>query len=250
MNRIVNSPVLIFIFSFTMLWLSAIVGAFFRGRLDEEQREVFGAVEGGALTLLGLLIGFTFSMAVNRYDQRKHYEEAEANTIGTEYLRAGLLPGADAAKVRELLRNYLHQRELFYTTRDVQQVRQIDSNTDQLEKELWSVVEGDAVAQPLPTHTLAVSGMNDVLDSRGWTEAAWRNRIPTAAWVLLFAIAICCNFLIGYGARQTSIGLFMVLPLAVSVSFFLLAELDNPLTGVVRVQPENLSTLSETLSGR
>ena len=40
-----------------------------------------------SLTLPGLIIGFTFSMAIDRYDQRKNYEEAEANAIGTEYLR-------------------------------------------------------------------------------------------------------------------------------------------------------------------
>jgi hypothetical protein len=57
--------------------------------------------------LLGLIIGFSFSMATSRYDQRKNYEEAEANAIGTEYVRADLLPAADAATVRTLLRKYL-----------------------------------------------------------------------------------------------------------------------------------------------
>ena len=58
------------------------------------------------LTLLGLIIGFSFSMAISRYDQRKVYEEAEANAIGTEYVRADLLPAGDAARVRALLRDY------------------------------------------------------------------------------------------------------------------------------------------------
>ena len=55
------------------------------------------AVLAATLTLLGLIIGFSFSMAISRYDQRKNYEEAEANAIGTEYVRADLLPAADAA---------------------------------------------------------------------------------------------------------------------------------------------------------
>ena len=49
-------------------------------------------------------------MAISRYDLRKNYEEAEANAIGTEYVRAGLLPAADAAVVRALLRKYLDLR--------------------------------------------------------------------------------------------------------------------------------------------
>jgi hypothetical protein len=104
--------------------------------LEEEEREDFGVVQAATLTLVGLLIGFTFSMAVSRYDQRKNYEEAEANAIGTRYVRADLLAAADAARVGELLRAYLDQRVLFYTPRDASQLRQIDTHTAQLQSEL------------------------------------------------------------------------------------------------------------------
>lgn len=70
--------------------------------------------------------------------------------------------------------------------------------------------------------------MNDVLNSQGYTQAAWWNRIPVTAWVLLATIAIGCNLLIGYGAHRTNKLLFLVLPLAVSISFFLIADIDSP----------------------
>jgi hypothetical protein len=245
----VNYPLLVFVCSFIVFWLSALVGAFFRKTrpLAEDQREDFGVIQAAALTLLGLLIGFTFSMAIERYEQRKNYEEAEANAIGTEYVRANLLPAADAARVHELLRNYLDQRIQFYNVRGAQRLRQIETNTSQLENELWSIVQARAALQPTPVVTLATSGMNDVLNSQGYTQAAWWNRIPVAAWILVAAIAIGCNLLIGYGARRTSTILFMVLPLAVSVSFFLIADIDSPRRGVIRVQPQNLMSLSQTL---
>jgi hypothetical protein len=132
MNSIVDYPALLFVLSFIALWLSSLAGGFLRNRrgpLEESERGDLGVVEGAAMTLLSLLIGFSFSMAINRYDQRKNYEEAEANAIGTEYVRADLLPAADAARVRELLKSYLDQRVLFYITRDKQQLRQIDSDT-------------------------------------------------------------------------------------------------------------------------
>jgi len=250
MNNLVNFPLLVFTLSFLALWLSAFVGAFFRKRLrplEENEREDFGVVQAAALTLLALLVGFTFSMAVGRYEQRKIYEEAEANAIGTEYVRAGLLPAADAARVRLLLSDYLDQRLLFYTTSNDQQLRQIDTNTVQLQNDLWSVVQDRAAAQPTPIVALAVAGMNDVLNSQGYTQAAWWNRIPVEAWVLLIAIAIGCNLLIGYGAHRTSAFLFMVLPLAVSISFFLIADIESPRSGVIRVQPQNLLSLSQTV---
>jgi hypothetical protein len=140
--------------------------------LKEEVRNDFGVVLGATLTLLGLLIGFSFSMAVSRYDQRKNYEEQEANAIGTEYVRADLLPAADAAKVRALLKAYLAQRILQYKARGPQKIRQLDAQITQLQAEMWSVVARYGAGQQSAVTALAVSGMNDVLNSQGYTQAA------------------------------------------------------------------------------
>ncbi len=89
------------------LWLSVRIGVCFRDRrqsAEENEREVFGTIMTAILTLLGLIVGFSFSMASYRYDQRKVLEEAEANAIGTEYVRADFQPAPDAAKIRALLR--------------------------------------------------------------------------------------------------------------------------------------------------
>ena len=101
MNNVTNNPLLVFVFSFFVLWLSARIGALvlrMQRKLAEEIHEDFGVILAATLTLLALIIGFSFSMATSRYDQRKNYEEAEANAIGTEYVRADLLPATDAAK--------------------------------------------------------------------------------------------------------------------------------------------------------
>jgi hypothetical protein len=259
MSNVTDYPVLVFVLSFFTLWLSAQIGVSVLRRqrsLGEEIREDFGVILAATLTLLGLIIGFSFSMAVSRYDQRKNLEEAEANAIGTEYVRADLLPPADAARVRALLRSYVDQRVLFYTTHDLfhttgvaQQLRQIDTRTAQLQAELWSAVQAPAVAQPSPVVALAVSGMNDVLNSQGYTQAAWWNRIPIAAWGLMVLIAVCCNLLIGYGTRNPGMerALLLILPLVVSIAFLLIADIDSPRGGVIRVSPQNLLSLAESL---
>ncbi len=245
-------PWLLLVVSIATLWLAAWIGAsgFRKTRLQvESSREDFAVVQGATLTLLGLIIGFTFSMAIGRYDQRKNFEEEEANAIGTEFLRADLLPAADAAKVRALLVSYLDQRVLFYTTRDDEALRGIDATTAKLQSELWAAVRTPAVAQPSPLTALAVAGMNDVLNTQGYTLAAWRNRIPLAAWALMMAIAICATLLIGIGTKNARGGsrLLLVLPLVVSIAFFLIADIDSPRRGVIRVVPQNLMGLAESL---
>ena len=252
MNHLLDFPRLFFGLSFVLLCLSEWIGVFFRkrrGNLEGEEREDFNLITAATLTLLGLIIGFSFSMAISRYDQRKNYEADEANAVGTEYVRADLLPAPDAARVRALLRNYLAQRVLFYTTHDDGRLRQIDAATAQLKIELWSVVQAEAAVHPTPVVALAVAGMNDVLNAQGYTEAAWRNRIPGTAWGLMVVIGICGNLLIGYGERSPKAKglLLLVLPFVVSISFFLIAEIDSPRAGMIRVHPQNLESLSRTL---
>src|ERR1700738_1281735 len=123
-------PFLILAVSLLIFWTAAWVGSTLRGRQSDQKKDDhddFAFVLGGTLTMLGLIIGFTFSMAVNRYDQRKNYEEQEANAIGTEYVRADLLPAADAATVRGLLKTYLDERVLFYTTRDADELAKVNA---------------------------------------------------------------------------------------------------------------------------
>jgi hypothetical protein len=94
---------------------------------------------------------------------------------------------------------------------------------------------------------LLVSGMNDVINSQRSTQAAWLNRIPVAAWALMGIIGIGCCWLIGYRARRTDWLAFLVVPVAVSICFFLIADLDSPRGGAIRVTPQNLSSLSQSL---
>jgi|SRR5450432_1827366 hypothetical protein len=252
MGKLTNYPMLLFLLSLLLLWISAHAGAKFRKnrlRMEAEEREDFNVIVAATLTLLGLIIGFSFSMATARYDQRKNYEEEEANAIGTEYLRADLLPPTDRTNVRALLLDYLDKRILFYITGDDAQRHQVNLETAKLQGDLWSAVQVPASAQPTPLVALAVAGMNDVLNSQGYTQAAWRNRIPLAAWGLMAVMAICCNILIGYVIPRTEKRTiaFLVLPLVVSISFFMIAEIDSPRGGIIRVLPQNLSTLSDSL---
>jgi protein-S-isoprenylcysteine O-methyltransferase Ste14 len=243
-----DHPLLIALVSFVALFACTNIAAkaHRKGRLlNEDERADLDLITNSTLTLLALLIGFTFSMAMNRYDLRKQYEEAEANAIGTEYNRIGLLPRSDEINVRALLKRYLEQRLLFYTTRDTRQLEEIEACTDRIQVDLWSAIETSAAAERTMTIPLVAGGMNEVLDSQGRTQAAWWNRIPVAAWSLMGAVAVWASLLVGYTARHPERKLWLaILPLILATAFFLIADLDSPRGGIILVHPHNLESLS------
>ena len=189
-------------------------------------------------------------MAIDRHDQREIFEEGEANAIGTEYLRADLLPPKAAAATKDLLIQYIDQRILFYSKQSPEKIQEIRSKTDQLQNALWNEILPVIKTQNTPTMALVASGMNDVLNSQGYVQAAWWNRIPFTAWALMAAIAICANLLVGFGARnfEKNTGLFMIFPFVISVSFFLIADIDSPRGGVIRIEARNLVALKNNLT--
>jgi hypothetical protein len=242
MQAIIDNPFVIFLILFAAQWCAAYFGEFLRRTvraLDADERDDFGTVLGATLTLLGLIIGFSFAMAVSRYDQRKTYEEAEANAIGTEFVRADLLPAEDATRVRELLKSYVNQRIAFYLGAG-------DANVEaKLQSDLWSTVAHAARGDPSPVMALVVSGMNDVLNSQGYTQAAWWNRIPISAWGLMGLIAVLSNMLLGYREQKTSTLVILILPIIASIAFFLIADIDSPRGGIIHVAPQNLIAVSQ-----
>ena len=251
MINLIEYPIVAFVVAVPLLSLVAQAGVRFRRwrPLDDETRQDFNVLLGAALTFLALIIGFSFSMASGRFDQRKNYEEAEANAIGTEYVRADLLPASDAAKVRSLLKAYLDQRILFYMRQDDQELAQIVARTTQLQTELWTAIKGPAAASPTPITALVVAGMNDVLNSQGYAQAAFWYRLPMSAWLFMGCISICCNFLVGYGLRSTSTarGPLFVFPLFIALAIAFISDIDSPRRGVIRVVPQNLISLANSL---
>ena len=251
MGEFFNHPLLVFTVTLAGMGVAVHAGALIgraAGRVgDDDKSDHMIVITNASLGLLALIIGFTFSMALSRYEQRKNYEEEEANAIGTEYVRADLLPASDAAEVRRLLIRYLGQRLLFYGARDAQQIEAVDRETTKVQAEMWSVVQRAARAEPTAPVALAVWGMNDALNRQSYTQAAWWNRIPYGAWALLISLAVVCNLLIGYIAQEMGALLLTVLPFLVAVSLCLIADIDSPRQGLILVAPQNLISLAQSL---
>jgi hypothetical protein len=244
-------PDFIFVVTVAVMFGAGVAGSSARRRQPPSGvHEDLGVLLSATLTLLGLLIGFSFSMGASRYDQRKNFEEEEANAIGTEYVRAELLPAAQAAQTKQLLATYLGERILWYTAPSNAQLAPIDAETARLQGRLWESVRVTAAQHQTPINSLVAAGMNDVLNAQGYTQAAWRNRIPNAAWILLFIIGVVCNFLYAFNASREGLAILRVgiLPLIVATTFYLVADIDSPRGGLIHVAPQNLITLEESFT--
>ncbi len=181
MTSLLDNPIGLFILTLTGLWLIALAGFYCQKiwrPLRREEQDEFKSVLGACLTLLGLIVGFSFAMSVNRYDMRKGLEESEANAIGTEFVRADLLPAPAASALKDALKAYLERRVTFYDVEDPALVARAEQEGARLQSDIWTIVRNAASAQPTPITALAVAGANDVINAQGYVLAAWRNRIP------------------------------------------------------------------------
>ena len=252
MRQLLDHPTLMGIACFLFLWtVTSLTVKYVHGRKprDPDTKDDFGVLLTAVLTLLGLVIGFTFSMAINRYDERKSLEAAEANAIGTEYVRTQLMPAADAAAVRRLLKEYTEQRILYYGAHSPADLNQIAVGRAALQDRLWASVLPLAGSQPTPLSALVVAGMNDVLNSQGYAHAAWLNRIPVEAWALLLLLALLANSMLVFSARSlhTYSLLLVILPAVVAVSLMLIADIDSPRGGLITVAAPNLRILVSSM---
>jgi hypothetical protein len=253
MPKLIDYPVIVLAIAFLLQVAAALVGDIVRRRTRPPASDVAGdykTIMPSALTLLALIVGFSFSMAVSRYDQRKSYEEEEANAIGTEYARADILPSAQAAHVHDLLIKYTDLRIQFYELHDLSRFDEIATRTSDLQSTLWASVVGPAAAQPSPLTALLLSGMNDVLNTQGYTQAAFWNRVPSGAWLLMIFVATASNFLIGYTEQRSKRGTLLVLPFILAIPLLLIADIDTPHGGLIRVVPQNLLALAHSLLPR
>ncbi len=246
-----QSPFAILLISLAVLggsvWCGGTLLNKYKNKIVWDQSD-FNLVQSATLTLLSLIIGFTFSMAIGRFDQRKVLEEAEANAISTAYLRADMLSQESRAQVKKILLEYLDQRILFYSAQETE-LKQINTRTAELQNKLWSVTAAAANAHPTPTTALAVASISDAISSEGHSQGASWNTIPRSAWWLLAVIAVCANLMFGFGSRHFNShrSILLTLPVIISITFFLIADIDSPRSGSIRVVPQNLLNLAQAL---
>lgn len=228
------------------------IGRFVQDRTDTEIKTLTGSIQASILGLLALLLGFTFSMSMQRYDNRSQALISEANAIGTAILRVQLLPTEYQNKASHLLREYVDQRiaigKLDLTRRE--QRKDYNDRISKLQTDLWALAVLAVNDDPRPVTTGAfVTSLNELIDSQGKRNALLQMHVPEVVLFLLFVVFIASGGILGYSSGLT--GKRVVAP-TIMVSFliamivFIIIDLDRPKRGLIQVDQGSMLVLRES----
>lgn len=224
------------------------LGKYRRSRHEQEKEAPLGTMVGATLGLLAFVLAFTFGLAAARFDARRQALLDEANAIGTTYLRAGMLPER-GEQIRGLLRDYVGIR-LEAVQSD--NVTEAIGRSEDIQQKMWT--EAETVGQKNPNSIvvgLFVQSLNQMIDLHAVRmQAGLRSRIPGAIWLGLFAVAALSLATMGYHAGLSGTRRSLA-TLAVAVTFSvvieLIADLDRPQEGVLRVSQQALLDVQRSI---
>lgn len=220
---------------------------------DEGGRSHVTGLQSALLGLLALLLGFTFAMAVNRYDLRKSLVIEEANAISKVYWRSQLAPEPQRTELARLLRDYVAARvKLHEIEEDPAELAAQDAATDKLEQEIWAraaALQGPG-SGAASTGTLFIQAINDMIDVHEKRRVALENHVPEAVLNLLFAVSAGAIGFIAYASglsgrrRYVSTVIFAIL-IAFVLTF--IRDIDQPQAGLVTVGQDSMVRLKDRL---
>lgn len=225
------------------------VGMRRRSVASEAAREHINGIQASILGILALLLGFTFSLALQRFDSRSEAVVDEANAIGTAYLRTQLLPASLRAEARRLVGDYTDVRvqagALTQTQRS--ELDRLGAKALTLQNALWAhAVKGIEVDPNAYTPTLFVESVNALIDSFGKRDAALQRHVPEFVLMLLYATFLMAGAIVGYacgvGGHRPSMASYIMVVLIV-VLVFIILDLDRPRRGLIQVSQKSLVDL-------
>lgn len=219
---------------------------------DEGRRSQITGVQGAILGLLGLLLGFTFSMGVTRYETRRDLVLREANAIGTAYLCAGLLPEAHQAPIRDLLRRFTNVRlEHQISNASPATLAEGVRLSREIEVDLWTHAEASAHEAPTPITSDFIVALNEMINVDAERITAVHNQIPVGVWLLLIFVAAAGCFISSYGSGaqgERSGFTTVLLPGLITVVIVTVFDLTHSGQGVIHVSQQPMIDLQSSIT--
>jgi hypothetical protein len=213
-----------------------------------------GTLEGAVFGLLGLLVAFTFSGAISRFDTRRQLIVEETNTIGTAYLRLDLLPASAQPALRESFRQYVDSRlQAYQKLPDLQAAMAELARATQLQKDIWRRAVAACQEASAPQATmLLLPALNQMIDITTTRTMSGQIHPPTLIFALLFGLALTSSLLAGYSMAGTkSRNWLYMLGFAATLAgaVYVILDLEYPRFGLIQVNAfdQALMDLRESL---
>lgn len=224
-------------------------GRFIQNRTDTEIKTLTGAIQASTLGLLALLLGFTFSMSMQRFDSRSQALIEEANAIGTVMLRVELLPTQFRPEANRLLQAYVDLRVEAGQIDMTRRAERQDHTTRiaQLQSALWSLAIESAQADPRPVTSGAfINALNDMIDSLGSRNALLEMHVPEVVLLLLFVVFLASGGILGYSSGLSGhrvIAPSLMVSFLIALIVFIIIDLDRPRRGLIQVNQNSMLML-------
>jgi hypothetical protein len=246
-------PILmVFLLTVGLLLLSIEAGYYLGKRIQkrwpDHSESGVGVMVGASLAFLGFMLAFITGVAVNIFIQRMQLVVTEANAIGTTYLRAGYLDEPYSSDSRRLLSEYVDWR---LKALDRSQLETAITRSEQIHTQLWSIAETVARLSPVPTISLYISSLNEVIDLHAERVAMeLRIRVPPTILLALYLVAILTMVLIGihgsYSEKRNYLALIMMV-LILAMVFILIIDLDRSQHGLLKIPHQPLLDLQKQI---
>lgn len=253
METIVNHPWELGSILFVLLALALELGrrVAVRSRLHEDSnlKDQMATIRDGLFLLVSLLLGFTLALASPRYAERRALLIEEAVSIGTTYLRAGTLPQTYREHSQRLLREYADARlDLGNAGLDSARVSETTVRSKRIQEELWR--DAAAVSQIDRTAVTAVyvESLNETIDLHEKRIAALENRVPQSVWLLIISVSVIAVFTRGLTLSSRFWVTLVLIPFTIAIVVALIADLDTPSSGLIRLDQRAMERLKADLS--
>lgn len=216
-------------------------------------RTQFISIQAATLGLLSLFVGFTFSMALSRFESRKQMVVQESNAIGTAVLRSQFLPERLDIEVDTLFRRYVEIRlkSVLDTLQGSVERARLDREDGQIQTRLWQIANEAAEADPRSVPLgLFTHAMNEVIDSKTRRDITVANHVPENVVLFLLGCAVLTAVILGYGNGLAGGGLLTLTAAycaIVALVIGLIIDLDRPQTGLSRISQQSMLQLHELL---
>lgn len=217
---------------------------------DSEKRDQIATIRDGLFVLLSLLLGFTLALAAPRFADRRLLLIEEANAIGTTYLRAGTLPSYYRDQARDLLRKYVDASLDLDNVAVDYVAKQAIECSEQIQHQLWNGVAELTKNDRSAVAALYLSSLNQTIDLHEQRLSATENRIPLPVWALIFLVAGIAVFTRGLTLATRFWPAILLVPVTIALVVALIADLDTPGTGLIRLDQRAMLRLKAELRGQ